>query len=70
LDSHKKNDEIQKIYIYQKNIRKKSKKIIGVRKGGWNAEKRSKLVEEVQKYKRLKFDNIFLTSESPVDKEN
>jgi hypothetical protein len=28
------------------------------------------LVEEVQKYKMLKFDNIFLTDESPVDKEN
>jgi hypothetical protein len=58
------------IYIYQNNIRKKSKKIIGVRKGSWNAEKRSKLVEEVQKYKTLKFDNIFLTGESSVDKEN
>jgi len=32
--------------------------------------KRSKLVEEVQKCKRLKFGNIFLTDESPVDKEN
>jgi hypothetical protein len=32
--------------------------------------KRSKLVEEVQKCKRLKFDSIFLTDESPVDKEN
>jgi hypothetical protein len=29
-----------------------------------------KLVEEVQKCKRLKFDSIFLTDESPVDKEN
>jgi hypothetical protein len=29
-----------------------------------------KLVEEVQKYKRLKFNNISSTDESPVDKEN
>jgi hypothetical protein len=28
------------------------------------------LVEEVQKYKRLKFDSIFLTDGSLVDKEN
>jgi hypothetical protein len=33
-------------------------------------KKRPKLVEEVQKCKRLKFDSIFLTSESPIDKEN
>jgi hypothetical protein len=29
-----------------------------------------KLVEEVQKYERLKFKSIFLTDESPFDKEN
>jgi len=29
-----------------------------------------KLVEEVQKYKGLKFDSISLTDESLVDKEN
>jgi hypothetical protein len=28
------------------------------------------LVEEVQKCKRLKFDSIFLTDKSHVDKEN
>jgi hypothetical protein len=28
------------------------------------------LVEEVQKYKKLKFDSIFLTNKSHVDKEN
>jgi len=56
------------IYISKKNIRKKSKKIIGARKGCWNAEKIPKLVEEIQK--RLKFDSIFFTSESHVDKEN
>jgi hypothetical protein len=33
-------------------------------------QKKAKLVEEVQKCKRLKFDGIFLTGESPVDKEN
>ena len=36
--------------IYQKNIRK-NPKIIGVRKGCWNAEKGQKLIEEIQKYK-------------------
>jgi hypothetical protein len=36
-----------------------------VRKGRCNAEKIPKLIEEIQKYKRLKFD-----SESPIDKEN
>jgi hypothetical protein len=29
-----------------------------------------KLVEKVQKYKRLKFESIFLTGERSVDKEN
>jgi hypothetical protein len=29
-----------------------------------------KLVEEVQKCKRLKFDSISLTGEGPVNKEN
>ena len=29
-----------------------------------------KLVEEVQKCKRLKFDSLSLSDESPVDKEN
>ena len=32
--------------------------------------KKTKLVEEVQKCKTLKFDIICLTGESPVDKEN
>jgi len=41
-----------------------------VRKGCWNAEKRPKLVEEVQKCKRLKFDSMSLIDESSVDKEN
>jgi len=36
-----------------------------VRKGCWNAETIPKLVEEIQKCKRLKFD-----SKSPIDKEN
>ena len=31
---------------------------------------RPELVEEVQKCKKLKFDSIFLTDKSPVDKEN
>jgi hypothetical protein len=33
-------------------------------------KKKPKFVEEVQKCKRLKFDSISLTDESPVDKEN
>jgi hypothetical protein len=53
-----------------KTYSKEIQKIIGARKGCWNAEKRTKLVENVQKCKILKFDGIFLTDESPVDKEN
>jgi len=68
LGSHKKNKKIQK--NVSKNIRKKSKKIIGAIKGCWNDEKRPKFVEEVQKCKMLKFDSISLTDESPVNKEN
>jgi len=44
--------------------------IIRVRRGCWNIEKRLKLVEKVQKCERLKFDSIFLTDGSLVDKEN
>jgi hypothetical protein len=33
-------------------------------------QKRPQLVEEVQKCKRLKFDILLLTEESPIDKEN
>jgi hypothetical protein len=62
LGSHKKNEKIQKI---SKKYSKEIQKIIGTRKRCWNAEKMPRLVEEIQKYKRLKFD-----SESPVDKEN
>jgi hypothetical protein len=55
-----------KIYIYiSKKYSEEIQKIIGARKGCWNAEKIPKLVEEIQKCKRLKFD-----SESPVDKKN
>ena len=64
----------KKLRKYKKKIYKKYskeiQKLIGARKGCQNAEKKPKLVEEVQKYKRLKFDSIFLTGESPVDKEN
>jgi len=62
LGSHKKYEKIQKI---SKKYSKEIQKIIGARKGCWNAETIPKLVEEIQKCKRLKFD-----SESPVDKEN
>jgi len=54
---------------YQK-IFKRNPKNNRSEKKSWNAEKITKLVEEVQKYKMLKFDNRFLTDESPVDKEN
>jgi hypothetical protein len=33
-------------------------------------QKRPQLVEEVQKCKRLKFDSLSLTEESPIDKKN
>jgi hypothetical protein len=68
LGSHIKNEKIQKTYI--KKIFGRNPKIIGARKGCWNAEKISKLVEEVQKCKRLKFDSIVFTDKSPVDEEN
>ena len=67
LGSYKKK-KIQKIYI--KKYLKEILKIIGARKRCWNTEKDPKLVEEVQKCKRLKFDSIFLTGESSVDKKN
>jgi hypothetical protein len=57
--------EKEYIYIYSEEIQK----IIRVRKGCWNAEKKSKLIEEVQKYKSLKFDSIFLIDESSVNKK-
>jgi hypothetical protein len=62
------NKKIQK--IYKKKYSKEIQKVIRARKGCWNAEKMTKLVEEVQKCKMLKFDSIFLTDESLVDKEN
>jgi hypothetical protein len=33
-------------------------------------KKGTKLVEKVQKYKMLKFNSIFFTDESPVEKQN
>jgi hypothetical protein len=42
LGSPKKNEKIQKKYIYQK-IFERNPKIIGVRKGCWNAEKRTEI---------------------------
>jgi len=53
----KQNEKIQKI---SKKYSEEIQKIIGARKGCWNAEKMPKLVEEIQK-----FDN-----ENPADKEN
>jgi len=65
----KKWENTKNIYI-KKQYSEESQKIIGARKGCWNAEKIPKLVEEVQKCKMLEFDSIFLTGESLVDKEN
>jgi len=65
----KKWENTKNIYI-KKQYSEESQKIIGARKGCWNAEKMPKLVEEVQKCKMLEFDSIFLTGESLVDKEN
>jgi len=65
----KKRENTKNIYI-KKQYSEESQKIIGARKGCWNAEKMPKLVEEVQKCKMLEFDSIFLTGESLVDKEN
>jgi nicotinamidase-related amidase len=53
----KQNEKIKKI---SKKFSEEIQKIIGARKGCWNAEKMPKLVEEIQK-----FDN-----ENPADKEN
>jgi hypothetical protein len=64
----KKKRKYKNIYMYI-NIRKKSKNNRS-EKRMLEFRKRSKLVEKVQKCKRLKFDSIFLTDESPVDKEN
>jgi predicted house-cleaning noncanonical NTP pyrophosphatase (MazG superfamily) len=59
----------KKMRKYKKKISKKYSEeiqtIIGARKGCWNAEKMPKLVEYIQKCKRLKFDN-----KNPIDKEN
>ena len=55
--------------IYQK-IFEGNPKIIWVRKGCWNAEKRTEIDWGGSKIQELKIDSIFLTEESPVDKEN
>jgi len=53
------------IYIDIKKIFRRNPRNNRREKKCWNAEKIPKLVEEIQKCKRLKFD-----SESHVDKEN
>jgi len=50
------------IYIY---IKRNPKNNRSEKKICWNAKKMPKLVKEIQKCKKLKFD-----SESPVDEEN
>jgi len=64
----KKNEKIQKIYI--KKIFGRNPKNNRSEKRMLECRKKTKLVEEVQKCKTLKFDIICLTGESPVDKEN
>jgi len=62
----KKNKKIQYIYkIFGRNPKNNisEKRMLECRK-------KTKLVEEVQKCKRLKFNSIFLIGESPADKEN
>jgi hypothetical protein len=57
---HIKMRKYKKIYIKRNPNNNRSEK-----KDCWNTEKMPKLVEEIQKCKRLKFD-----SESPVDEKN
>jgi hypothetical protein len=64
----KKMRKYKKIYI--KKIFGRNPKNNRSEKRMLECRKKAKLVEEVQKCKRLKFDSIFLTGESPVDKEN
>ena len=55
----------------KKDYRKKSKNIYySEKRTQGRPENSQKLVEEVQKIKRLKFDNIFFTDEDSIDKEN
>jgi hypothetical protein len=69
LGSHQKkieNEKIQKIYqkIFERNPKNnRSEKMTGMLK-----KKRTKLVEKVQKCKTLKFNSIFFTDKSSVDK--
>jgi hypothetical protein len=51
---------MRKYKKYQKKYSEEIQKIIGARKGCWNAEQMPKLVEEIQKF----------DSENPADKEN
>jgi len=53
-------NKMRKYKKYQKKYSEEIQKIIGARKGCWNAEQMPKLVEEIQKF----------DSENPADKEN
>jgi hypothetical protein len=57
---------IRYIYIYSEGIQK----IKGVRKGFWNAHKWLEIGWGGSKIQELKFDSIFLTDKSLVNKEN
>jgi hypothetical protein len=63
-----KNEKNTKKYIL-KNIFGRNKKNRS-EKRMVECQKRPQLVEEVQECKRLKFDSLSLTEESPIDKEN
>jgi len=55
----------------KKDCRKKSKTIYySEKRTQGHPENSQRLVEEVQKIKRLKFDNIFFTDEDSINKEN
>jgi hypothetical protein len=53
----------------EKKYSKEIQEIIGEKNAGM-PKNGQKLVKEVQKCKRLKFDSVSFTDESPVDKDN
>jgi len=69
LGSHKKKIENEKIQkIYQKIFKRNPKNNKSEKRTGMLKKKGTKLVEKVQKCKMLKFNSIFFTDKSPVDK--
>jgi hypothetical protein len=69
LGSHQKKIENEKIQkIYQKIFERNPKNNRSEKRTGMLKKKRTKLVEKVQKCKTLKFNSIFFTDKSSVDK--